>query len=370
MNKEIVLQQFGLTDAEVRVYLTLLQIGDATASDIAKKTGANRTFTYDRLKKLGESGLVSSIIKDNKKYFKAAPPSQLLSLLKEREEQIKEILPELEQLKEEQKKGPEVEVYSTTKGVQTALNLMLKEKKTIYLHGSLLHFKEKMTTYFEIWNARRLQQKIKIKILSSENITLEHAETDLLSEEEETVTSTFAFGEFTLTAMWSDTPIAILMKSREITDNSIAFFNTIWNRDVKIYSGVKGIQRAFNELLQNTNEFIGFGYSKQLSDVYTVEFSNEWHEERIRKNISTRIIAFDEHITRTYFKPRAEEKKSFSVHFLPKELQGPACISLSNTMIATFVYTEKKFHVILNKNKETVSVYKKYFEELWKQAKE
>jgi len=369
MNKEIALQQFGLTYAEVRVYVTLLQIGDATASDIAKRTGANRTFTYDRLKKLSESGLVSFIIKDNKKYFKAAPPSQLLSLLKEREEQIKEILPELEQLKKEQEKGPEVEVYSTTKGVQTALNLMLKEKKLIYLHGSLSLFQEKMSTYFTIWNSRRIKEKIKMKILSSEDVILEHTETDLLLDEEKLVTSTFAFGEYVLTIMWGDLPIGILIKSKEIAENTVAFFNTVWNRPVKIYLGVTGIQRAFRELIQDTKEFTGFGYSKQLSDVYTVEFSNKWHEERISKGVTTRIIAFDEKETRIYFEPRIKEKKKFSVHFLSKELQGPACITLSDKMVATFVYTEKKFHVIVNKNKETVAVYKKYFEELWKKAK-
>ncbi len=369
MNKESILQQFGLTEAEVRVYLTLLQTTDATASNIAKKTGANRTFTYDRLKKLSESGLVSYIIKDNKKYFIAAPPSQLLSLLKEREEQIREILPELEQLKKEQEIGPEAEVYSTTKGVQTALNLMLKEKKTIYLHGSLSLFQEKMPTYFTIWNSRRIKEKIKMKILSSEEITTEYAETDLLFEEEKLITSTFTFGEYVLTIMWGDLPLAIVIKSKEIAGNTLAFFNNIWNRPVKIYLGVKGIQRAFMELIQDTKEFTGFGYSKQLSDVYSVKFSDQWHEKRIKTNVATRIIAFDEKETRRYFKPRTEEKKKFYVHFLPKEMQGPACISLSDKMIATFVYTEKRFHVIINKNKETVEVYKKYFEELWKKAK-
>ena len=59
MSKESVLQNFGLTDAEVKVYITLLQLGESTASEISKKTGANRTFTYDRLKKLGDMGLVS-----------------------------------------------------------------------------------------------------------------------------------------------------------------------------------------------------------------------------------------------------------------------------------------------------------------------
>ncbi len=370
MNKEIVLRQFGLTDAEARVYLTLLQIGDATASSIAKRTGANRTFTYDRLKKLGDTGLVSSIIKDNKKYFKPAPPSQLLSLLKEREQQIKEILPELEQLKQEQEKGSQVEVYSSTKGVQTALNLMLKAKKTIYLHGSFTQFQQKMPVYFEIWNARRCKEKIKMKILSSEVLKLDFSESDLLSEEEKSVTSTFAFGEYTLTVMWESSPLAILIQSKEITENTLAFFNTIWNRDVKIYSGITGIQRAFNELLKNTKEFIGFGYSKQLSDVYTVNFSNSWHEERIKKVIKARIIGFDEKETRVYFGPRTKQKKEFIVKFLPKQLQGPACISLSDSIIATFVYTEKKFHVIVSKNKETIHVYKKYFEELWQNAKE
>ncbi|MFA6887986.1 MAG: helix-turn-helix domain-containing protein, partial [Candidatus Woesearchaeota archaeon] len=360
MNKELVLQQFGLTDAEARVYITLLQKGDITASEIAKKTGANRTFTYDRLKKLSESGLVSSIIKDNKKYFKAAPPSQLLSLLKEREEQIKKILPELEQLKEEHENGPEVEVYSTTKGVQTALNLMLKEKKSIYLHGSLFLFQEKMSTYFTIWNSRRIKEKIKMRILSSEEITLEYTATDLLSEEEKLVTSTFVFGEYVLTVMWGNLSIAILIKSKEIVNNTLAFFNTIWNRDVKIYVGVTGIQRAFMELIENTKEFVGFGFSKQLADVYTVNVSNNWHEKRIKKKVKTRIVAFDENQTRIYFNPRTQEKKDFIVHFLPREMQGPACISVSDKMVATFVYTEKKFHVIINKNKETVAVYKKY----------
>lgn len=369
MNQEEVLQNFGLTAAEVQVYITLLKFGEMTASEIAKKTGTNRTFTYDRLKKLGDTGLVSSFIKDNKKYFRPAQPSQLLSILKEREEEIKNILPQLEQLKQEKEIGPGVELYSSSKGVQTALNLMLKQKYTIYLHGTLKKFQERMPTFFTIWNSRRIKQKSFMKILSSEEIALEYAEADLLSEEEKTETATFTFGDATLLVMWSEYPVAILIKSKEIADNTIAFFNTIWNREVKIYSGVKGIQRAFFELLDDTKEFIGFGYSKQLSDVYTVEFSDAWHVERNKNNVKSKIIAFDEKTTRHYFGPRVREKKSFSVQFLPKELQGPACISLSDTTVATFVYTEKKFHVILNKNKETVAVYKKYFEELWKDAR-
>ncbi|MBI2146939.1 TrmB family transcriptional regulator [Candidatus Woesearchaeota archaeon] len=365
MPKETVLQQFGLTDAEVKVYLALLTIGEATASAIARRNGMNRTFTYDRLKKLSDFGLVSSIIKDSKKYFKAADPSQLLAVLKEREEQVKEILPELEQLKKGLQRGPEVEVYSSIKGVMTAVNLMLSERKAIYLYGTLQKFQEALPVHFDIWNKRRIKQNIHLKILSSEDVHLDAAETDLLSEEEHSITSTFTFGENVLIILWGDVPIAILLKSKEIAGNTIAFFNAIWDREVKIYSGSKGIQLAFFELLNDTKEFIGFGYNKLLADVYTKDVSDQWHVERIKRGIPVRIISYDDSESRDYFGQRTESKKDFDVRFLPKELQGPACISLSDTMIATFVYTEKKFRVIVNKNKETVAVYKKYFEELW-----
>lgn len=368
MPKETVLQQFGLTDAEVKVYLTLLTVGEATASSIAQRTGMNRTFTYDRLKKLADVGLVGSIIKDSKKYFKAADPSQLLAVLKEREEQIKEILPELEQLKKGLEVGPNVEVYSSVKGVMTAANLMVSEKKTIYLYGTLQKFRDVLPVHFDIWNKRRVKQNTCMKILSSEDIHLDAAEADLLSEEEHSITSTFTFGENVLIVLWGDVPIAILIKSKEIAGNTIAFFNAIWNREVKIYSGSKGIQLAFFELLGDTKEFIGFGYNKHLADVYTKEVSDRWHVERIKRGIPVRIISYDDKESRTYFGPRIESKKDFDVRFLPKELQGPACISLSDNKIATFVYTEKKFRVMVNKNKETVAVYKKYFEELWRKA--
>lgn len=369
MTKEAVLQNFGLTIAEINVYTALLQMGELTASEIAKKTGTNRTFTYDRLKKLGDMGLVSSIIKENKRYFKAAEPSQILSILRDREEEFKSILPELENLRLPMKSGPEVEVYSGIKGVKTALNLMLKERNEICLHGTLKKFQEKMPTHFEIWNKRRIKSRIRMRILSSEITDLGLSESGILPEEEQTVTSNFTFGDTIVIAMWGDYPVAIMIKGKEIAENSISFFNAVWEREVKIYSGAEGIVRAFFELLERTKEFVGFGFSKKLSDIYTSKISDDWHVERIKKRIKCRLVALEEKGTRDYFMPRRTAKRDFNVRFLPKELQGPACVSMSDNTLATFVYTEKRFRVVLNKNRETVNVYKKHFEELWKKSK-
>ena len=172
MDKEQVLQNFGLTKAEVNLYITLLKIGEGTASELAHKTNTNRTFAYDRLKKLVGSGLVSYVVKDNKKYFKAANPSQILAILKEKEEQIKNILPELKKLRIDEVAGPKIEIFSSKKGIRTVLNLVFKDKKEVLIHGSINKFKDSMKEYYDIWNQRRINEKIKVKVLTNEDIEL------------------------------------------------------------------------------------------------------------------------------------------------------------------------------------------------------
>lgn len=371
MQKEEALQNFGLTEAEIRLYIELLKLGEATATELAKHTNTNRTFTYDRLKKLIDSGLVSYVIKDNKKYFKPAEPSQLLSILKEKEEQIKSILPELEQLKKEHKKGPKVELFSSKKGIRTVLNLILKERKEVLIHGSISQFIQVMESYFDIWNQRRIKEGVKAKVLTNENIDIPFSEIDLLSEEEKSATTTFTFGNKTIITMWSDIPVAILIESKEIARENTLFFNSLWDREIKIYSGIEGIQKAWMELVSTkSKELVGFGFSWELAQVYGRDFSNKWHDERMKNNIPTRLISYSDKNSKKYFDVRMIEWKKFNLQFLDKDLCGPACITLSDNLIVQFLYTEKKFRVIVSKNKEMIAIYKKQFEILWKKAKD
>jgi predicted DNA-binding transcriptional regulator len=282
MNKEQILQNFGLTEAEVSLYITLLKLGESTASELSEKTNTNRTFTYDRLKKLLDSGLVSYVVKDNKKYFKAAEPSQLLSIIKE---------------------SPFTDI-------------------------------------------------------------------SLLNEEEKSSITTFTFGNKVIITLWSDVPVAILIKSKEIAQDNIKFFYNLWEREIKIYSGVVGIRRAWMELvLEKSKELVGFGFSWDLARIYGRDFSNKWHKQRSKNNIPARLISYNDKNSNKYFNMRMIEWKNFNISFLDKDICGPACITLSDNLIVTFLYTEKKFRVIVSKNKEMISVYRKHFETLWKNSK-
>ena len=66
---EISLKDFGLTQNEEKVYLKLLEIGSSSAGLLIKKTGMHRAAVYDNIDSLTEKGLVSHVIKANRKYF-------------------------------------------------------------------------------------------------------------------------------------------------------------------------------------------------------------------------------------------------------------------------------------------------------------
>ncbi len=369
MKADEVLQQLGLTEAEVKLYITLLSNGEATASELARKTGTNRTFTYDRLNKMLSLGLASHVIKDNKKYFRAADPNQFLEILKNRETQLSQIIPALQSLKPDTSLIPKVTVFSSRKGVQTALNIILKERKDVFIHGSMLNFMEVMKEGFRIWNERRVRQKTRLFILTSESVSLEHAEIEQLPEEEKASVTTFTFGNRTIVAFWSDIPVAILIENEEIAKQNIAFFKTIWDREIRIYSGVDGIVRAFYELIENKKGYyLGVGYSAGLARVYGTKISDQWHQQRLKNKIAMRIISYDDQSSKTYFKERSKKWPGFNAKFLDKTLCGPACATISDNLMATFIYTEGNFKVILNRNRETITAYKKYFEQLWKLA--
>jgi len=65
------LEKIGLTGNESKIYLALLRHGTAKAGKISKRAGINRTTTYDALKRLLEKGLISYVVRENRKYFTA-----------------------------------------------------------------------------------------------------------------------------------------------------------------------------------------------------------------------------------------------------------------------------------------------------------
>src|SRR3989338_8385224 len=98
-----ILEEIGLTPGEIKVYLALIGLGETTTGPIVDEARVSISKVYSILERLSKKGLVSHVVKNNVKYFKAADPNRLLIYLQEKEEhlkkqeqELKKFIPELE----------------------------------------------------------------------------------------------------------------------------------------------------------------------------------------------------------------------------------------------------------------------------------
>ena len=76
MNEKL-LEEIGLTRGEIKVYLTLLKIGETTTGKIISEAKISSGKIYEILDKLIQKGLVSYTIKEKTRYFNAASPNRI-----------------------------------------------------------------------------------------------------------------------------------------------------------------------------------------------------------------------------------------------------------------------------------------------------
>jgi sugar-specific transcriptional regulator TrmB len=175
-----ILEQIGLTKTEVKIYLTLLKTGQATTTKIVREARIHASKVYEFLDRLIQKGLVTYVIKSNKKHFTAADPEHLKEFLKEKqrriqdqEEIIDQLIPSLVSIQKEKADEISFQVYEGMRGIKSfyeRLLQVLNKGETSHLLGAPKIGNEKLEGYLLDWHARRVKKGVKLKaIYDSDN---------------------------------------------------------------------------------------------------------------------------------------------------------------------------------------------------------
>lgn len=131
-----VLRTIGLTEGEIQVYMSLADIGKATAGVITKHANISGSKVYEVLQRLGNKGLVSDVIENGIHRYDATPPERLITFLEEKkqqlqssEEAVRSFLPYLKQRRETKAEKTETVVYKGTEGPLIVLQEILEAGK-------------------------------------------------------------------------------------------------------------------------------------------------------------------------------------------------------------------------------------------------
>ncbi len=245
MNEEI-LEKIGLSRAEIKVYIALLELGVATTGPLTKKSGIPSSNIYPVLNELVAKGLASYTIKANKKYFRAEDPHRLKEFLQEQKKQLEEqetklsiFIEDLLLRQRKIEKKQEVFTYEGLKGIKTSLEFVLKilqKDDTFYVVDASRISNEKLMGYFNDFHKRRAQRKIKYKIIygteslefAKERKTYPLTEVRVLPPSIKMPSVFWVFKEYVVIAVFSEEPVALIIKNPDIADSFLTHFNIMW----------------------------------------------------------------------------------------------------------------------------------------------
>jgi sugar-specific transcriptional regulator TrmB len=185
------LTQFSITGDEADVYLALLKLGVATATDIANKVKKNRTATHFHLKKLVDKSLINQTKRGRTFVFSAVNPSQLATRFDRLTTDFKSLVPQLEASTQIEKEEPRVQVSESRSGYYKVYDEIssLPENSTFFAIEGALALKNELTllsdkeitNFYQKIIERKISTKLIMtkeavnlpnKLISSENLTL------------------------------------------------------------------------------------------------------------------------------------------------------------------------------------------------------
>lgn len=166
------LKKLGLSEKESQVYLTILELGDATVQDVSKRSGVARTSIYNFLENMKEMGLISDIKKGNKRMLIAEDPEILLDKVKQQVEEIEEAIPDFMSIYNRPENKPQVRLYQGKDGLKQVYEDTLKYSNDLHVFSD---FEKILSTMDQnwMWNYadRRKEKNIKAYSIAKKDKT-------------------------------------------------------------------------------------------------------------------------------------------------------------------------------------------------------
>jgi HTH-type transcriptional regulator, sugar sensing transcriptional regulator len=159
---------FGLNEKESSAYVALLELGEATIGQVAKKAGVKRTTLYDIIESLKRSGFVGVSKRGKKTLYFAEDPRKLEEKLEEKTFVLKRMLPELLSIANTIDKKPKIRYYEGIDGIKEVYKDTLKYEDRELLawvaEVAVEAFDEKFLNEFYI--SKRLEKKIWVRAIA------------------------------------------------------------------------------------------------------------------------------------------------------------------------------------------------------------
>jgi sugar-specific transcriptional regulator TrmB len=235
-----ILEELGLTNSEVKVYISLLELGTSTAGTILEKSQLQNSVVHRALNSLIEKSLISFILEGKRKTYQATNPENFYNFLDDKKKRFDQILPELKKKQQLNKKLTFGEIFKGKRGITqmytTILNNNGKEYNT-FGGGSDVTYNVMGETWWKNLHAKRVEKQIPSRQVFDETIRslgsylskLPRTQIKFLSKDHAQLQETIIFGDCVGIAIFTNNPYGVLIKDKAVADGYRKQFEILWS---------------------------------------------------------------------------------------------------------------------------------------------
>jgi len=239
------LEDVGLTKGEIKVYFTLLKIGETTTGKIIEEAQISAGKVYQILDKLIRKGLATYIMKEKTRYYDATSPESILDFIEEKEkdlkdkgERIKKELPALLAFQKEHVRTNKTRIFTGLKGIgyatAQALNAMETNDEVIVM-GVQAQRTPEIARHWKNWHRDRVAKGISCRIIFTGTGTdyYEHfmslKRTSVRVLESVTPSPICIYGQKLHIYTYGAVPTCLEIEHEDIRKSFLSFFETLWS---------------------------------------------------------------------------------------------------------------------------------------------
>ncbi len=232
-----ILEDLGLKNSEIKIYLCLLQNPKIKAGEIIKKTNLASSAVYNSLNSLLEKGIIQYNNHGVSKQYSALSPKLILDYIDNKKTEFLNVLPDLEKRYNKSDENYSVQIFAGYKGLFFMLNQVLKESREndefLFFSANSPSQNKELQDFFTKYDAKRIEKKLDIKGIANKSLK-QYYEKRQIYKYIKLVPFVVPEGlsmckDYTMIIAYEDKPISILIKSKQITKMYKQFFYQLWN---------------------------------------------------------------------------------------------------------------------------------------------
>lgn len=235
---ESILEDLGLTHAEIKVYMALLRIGSSAVGRVIEKSGLQSSVVHRALNSLIEQGLINYILEGRRKIYQATDPENFFNFIEDKKKRFEQILPELKKEQVLAKHTEIATIYKGIRGLKEVYTIMRNAKGKEYLtFGGGKPCEDLLgTTWWLNHHRKRIENNLPARQVYDQTVRKigdvlnkwKKTRIRFLSREFAQLQETVIVGEYVAINVFTKNPYSFLIKDKIVAEGYKKHFELLW----------------------------------------------------------------------------------------------------------------------------------------------